>query len=195
MKEKEILRKRMLDMRRMLPPGETAERSRRIREHLFCTEEYKRAGTALVYVSTPDEVATDGIISRRLEERRKTAVPSLRKNRKIITPSLLESMDELSEGVFGIREPLEECIRPVGHSEIALVIAPGAAFDAAGGRVGLGGGYYDRLLSLLPRDAKVIALAFGFQVVDKVPAGPHDVPVDFVVTEEGVLRCRPKSRA
>lgn len=195
MKEKEVLRKRMLELRRGLSSGAIAERSRLIQEHLLGMDKYRNAATALIYVSTRDEVQTDEILSRRLGEGRKTAVPSLRKNKKIITPSLIESMDELSEGVFGIREPRPEYIRQAAPEEIALVIAPGAAFDLSGGRVGFGGGYYDRLLSLLPRESAVIALAFSFQVLESVPVCAHDVPVDFVVTEEGARRCRPQSRA
>ena len=67
------------------------------------------------------------------------------------------------------------------------MLVPGVAFDRDGRRLGYGGGYYDRLLPLLSRDATRIAGAFDLQIVDRVPAGPHDVAVDAIVTETQTL--------
>jgi len=70
-----------------------------------------------------------------------------------------------------------------------LVIVPGVAFDGAGGRLGRGGGYYDRLLEDLRRTtpaATVIGVCFACQRVDQVPRGSHDQIVDFVCTENGL---------
>ena len=60
---------------------------------------------------------------------------------------------------------------------------PGVTFDRTGRRLGYGGGYYDRLLPLLPAQAPRIAGAFHVQIVERVPAGPHDMTVDAIVTE------------
>lgn len=68
-----------------------------------------------------------------------------------------------------------------------LVLAPLLAFDMRGGRLGQGGGYYDRTLSALRRSGPVIAvgLAFAGQAVDEVPMAAHDEPLDGVLTEDG----------
>ena len=68
------------------------------------------------------------------------------------------------------------------------VIVPGAAFDIHGGRLGLGGGYYDRFL---PRavNAKKIALDYDFQLVDVLPTEFHDVTIDMVITTGRSVRC------
>jgi 5-formyltetrahydrofolate cyclo-ligase len=190
MKEKEILRKKILEARRAQPASESLEKSTIIQRRFLSLPEYKKAETILVYISMKDEAATDEIISRSLREGKRIAVPSLLKDRKSITPSLLTNPEkELIEGVFGIREPAEEFIRPVPPSEIDLAAVPGAVFDSTGGRIGFGGGYYDRLIPGLKPGARVIALAFSFQVVERVPVSPHDVNVDFVVTENGVIDC------
>jgi 5-formyltetrahydrofolate cyclo-ligase len=64
------------------------------------------------------------------------------------------------------------------------------AFDLAGRRLGYGAGYYDRLLPLLSPRAARVAGAFELQVVDRVPAAPHDVGVDTIVTELRTLALR-----
>ena len=61
------------------------------------------------------------------------------------------------------------------------MIVPGAAFDVSGGRLGLGGGYYDRFLPLAA-NAKKIAFAYGFQLVENLPLEPHDAKVDLILT-------------
>jgi 5-formyltetrahydrofolate cyclo-ligase len=67
---------------------------------------------------------------------------------------------------------------------------PGVAFDAACRRLGYGGGYYDRLLPLLPATAPRVAGAFDVQIVDAVPAAAHDLGVDCIVTESRTLHLR-----
>jgi 5-formyltetrahydrofolate cyclo-ligase len=84
---------------------------------------------------------------------------------------------------LGIPEP-EEGTPEVALDDIALLIVPGVAFDAAGRRLGFGGGYYDSVIGAA-RDAGAVAIgiAYDFQIVDECPAGPADVGVDAVVTD------------
>lgn len=93
-------------------------------------------------------------------------------------------------GRFGIPEPDV----PPGTEEVRagfdLVLVPGLAFDVGGRRLGRGHGYYDRFLSGLRPGTVTVGLAYARQVVPEVPVDPWDVPVDVVVTEEGVLRAR-----
>jgi 5-formyltetrahydrofolate cyclo-ligase len=63
------------------------------------------------------------------------------------------------------------------------VLVPGVAFDIEGARLGYGGGFYDRLLPLLPPDAHRIAGAFDVQVIEQVPVAAHDARVHRIVTE------------
>ena len=72
---------------------------------------------------------------------------------------------------------------PTGCPDLDLVVMPGVAFTEAGARLGHGKGYYDKYLASL-RDPKptTIALAFREQILDELPTGPHDVPVDLVLT-------------
>ena len=93
---------------------------------------------------------------------------------------------DIAPGYRGIPEPRPRCA-PIDFTAIDWVLVPGLAFDTEGRRLGYGGGYYDRLLPLLPPSAPRVAGAFEAQVVATVPTGPHDLVVDCIVTEERVL--------
>ncbi len=67
------------------------------------------------------------------------------------------------------------------------MLVPGVAFDAGFYRLGYGGGYYDRFLPRLRREALAVGVAFSLQVVDKLPRHAHDFRLDALVTERGML--------
>ena len=93
----------------------------------------------------------------------------------------------LVPGRFGLLEPPAGA-PAVPPESLDLVVVPGVAFDAGGGRVGFGGGFYDRTFGGGARRPPLIGLCFDLQVVARCPAGPTDVRVDAVVTESRVLR-------
>src|SRR5262249_42863523 len=97
---------------------------------------------------------------------------------------------DIGAGHRGVPEPLLHCPR-VEYGEIDFVLVPGVAFDHDGRRLGYGGGYYDRFLPLLsPLVARVVG-AFDLQIVDRVPAAPHDIAVRTIVTESRTIIVRP----
>lgn len=88
----------------------------------------------------------------------------------------------LYEAGFGTLAPSDLAPRAVPD----LMLVPLLGFDAAGTRLGYGGGYYDRTVAALKRKPLLIGLAFAAQQLEDIPREPHDVPLDAVVTEEGV---------
>ena len=95
--------------------------------------------------------------------------------------------DEMAPAVWGIAEPL--ATRAVVLPDIVLV--PLLAFDAAGHRLGYGGGFYDRTLAELRAIKPVVAVgvAFDEQRMDGVPHLDYDQPLDWVLTPSGPLKC------
>ncbi len=89
---------------------------------------------------------------------------------------------EIVPGYCGIPEPTLSCA-VVLPQDIDWVLVPGVAFDTAGRRLGYGGGFYDRLLPLFPSRTARVAGAFDLQLVERVPAAPHDLAIDTIVTE------------
>jgi len=95
--------------------------------------------------------------------------------------------DPLRDGVWGIAEPLPTA--PETEPDVMLV--PLLAFDAAGRRLGYGGGYYDRTLRALRarRTLAAVGLAFDEQEVDAVPGLDYDERLDWVLTPSGPRLC------
>jgi 5-formyltetrahydrofolate cyclo-ligase len=142
-----------------------------------------RAGVVALYVATPDEIDPSGVVPMLRERSIRTLFPRVRGERL----DLAEANDPhaLPGGFRGIREPTGPAI---DASVVDVVVLPGIAFDLDGGRLGQGGGHFDRLLPELPEDTVRIGLAFSCQVVPRVPREDHDEVVDIVVTDHAVHR-------
>lgn len=87
---------------------------------------------------------------------------------------------------FGYRQPVVDAPL-VTDDEIAAVLVPGLAFDRHGGRLGFGGGYYDRFLSRLDPSVLRIGVSDGF-IVERIPVDTFDVPMTHLATEIGVVK-------
>ncbi|QHT63012.1 5-formyltetrahydrofolate cyclo-ligase [Paenibacillus lycopersici] len=106
----------------------------------------------------------------------------------------IEAWDELMPGAYGIREPDPAAARRCGAGFVPdIVFVPGLAFDGDGGRLGYGGGYYDRFHERMAAAARLagveaplwIGLGYEAQQADAVPMDSHDMVVDGVITELG----------
>jgi 5-formyltetrahydrofolate cyclo-ligase len=93
---------------------------------------------------------------------------------------------------YGIKEPPKHypVIDPFSWEKgIVLSVTPGLAFDRKGGRLGRGGGYYDRFFNRCQENLLTLGVCFACQMVDQVPIESHDCPIGGVVTEEGIVPC------
>lgn len=183
---KRAIRASALATRRALTPEHVAHKSDAILQRLRSLSEFESARTILTYVSSKDnEVDTMPLIRGALEKNKPVAVPVAVPSTREMVWSELKSLDELEPSTFDILEPREQCLRPVQPAETDVAIVPGIAFDTACHRIGYGGGYYDRFLAAFR--GKRIALAYEVQIYDSIPAEPHDLPVDIIVTEDRTI--------
>ena len=134
-----------------------------------------------VYLASPQEIDLSPFIRKMLTAGDKVVAP--RWNGETYELAVLKSLDDahLRQGPMGIREPAGAEIVPPKEVEVWLL--PGLAFTRSGKRLGYGGGWYDRLLSEAPKDARKIGIAHVFQVVDDLPNEPHDVELTDVVDD------------
>jgi 5-formyltetrahydrofolate cyclo-ligase len=170
--------------------GNKQESSRQIVERLIALPEFLAAKTVSAYVSTAAEVQTHEFIERCWEQRKRVAVPCCLQGELHLFR--LDAMRDLVPRTLGILEPGAELRRNTERriypSQVDLFIVPGVAFDHAGGRLGHGKGYYDRLLGRATSTAHKIGLAFECQVIQQVPMGANDVFLNAVITEDAVHR-------
>lgn len=147
----------------------------RLKPHL------KEAQTIMAYYSLLDEVYTHQLINDLVAEGKTVLLP------KVLDSTTMElrrytGPHDLTEGTFGIMEPVGEPFTDYQLIDVALI--PGVAFDADGHRLGRGRGYYDRFLAshLSPLTSHLlIGVCFDFQKVDAVPYDANDIPVNMVI--------------
>jgi len=179
----------MTQRRNDLNPKEVIELSRKIEESLFSCEEFLSRKHILYYLSFGKEVSTDAMIMRSLLLHKKVYVPRIKKNTKKIEICEIKSLEtDFELNNFGIREPSGTCIRIVSPNRIDAVVTPGLAFDCSGGRIGSGGGYFDRLFVDFPDNSLSIGVAYSFQILNSLHQDSWDKKVQKVITEEGLLK-------
>jgi 5-formyltetrahydrofolate cyclo-ligase len=179
--QKAALRARLLAARARLSAEQRAEAARAIRDTLLSRPEVQMAGTIAAYYSVGAEPDTRGLVYALWKRGSYVVLPVLRADGDLDWASY-EGPDSLVPGPRGLREPGEP---PRGVGAVAradVVLVPALAVDQAGNRLGRGGGSYDRALARVGPLIPLIALIYDGELVDHVPAEPHDVPVRAVVS-------------
>lgn len=190
--KKKELRKKILALRDTLPLEERGKKSKSIHSRLFSLPEFVTAKTLAFYVSFKSEVLTGTMIREALSLGKAVVVPITDlANRRLKLSRIVDYTADLAPGTWGILEPKPDRIRLMSLKEVDLIITPGAAFDQKGYRMGYGGGFYDSLLKSVQERRPSVALAFELQMVEEVPVeSGHDEPVEIIITEERVIRCK-----
>jgi 5-formyltetrahydrofolate cyclo-ligase len=194
--EKRALRRAMAEQRDALAPAERAHMAARAADVFLELPEARMARIVAGFVSTRSEIDTEPLLD--LLRGRGIDVVLPRVSTGLIPPRLrfhrADKRSELVFGIFGLLEPRQDAPEVSAH-DIDLFMVPGLAFDRRGTRVGYGGGYYDELAAYVrahpeANNARFVGFAFDFQLLDACPTGEWDVPLDSVVTDERVVRCR-----
>lgn len=145
--------------------------------------------TVAAYASFDHEVNTDRLLAGLLARGFKLVLPVTDTQNRTMEFRSVENLQELTLSTYGICEPQHgpKCF----SSEIELYFIPGLAFDRKGNRLGRGGGYYDRYLSAIRPDAVKVGLAYQLQIDNALPVETHDLQVDLLITETGVIPVNP----
>lgn len=181
---KDTIRRMALARRARLDPADRSARGAAIVDRLLDLPEVAEADPILAFASVRSEVPTDRLIGAVLASGRTLLLPYVADDGSL-RAAPVTSLDDLRPGFAGIPEPRAR-LRLV-PADPAVIVVPGVAFDERGGRLGYGGGFYDRFLASAPPVPR-IGVCFEAQVFPEIPIEPHDERVDIVVTEERVLR-------
>ena len=185
METKQSIRKLILAKRESCSDEFVKSASRKITEKILGLDEYQKAETLLVYLDYRNETVTRYLIEEAWRMGKRIGVPKVRGVQMDFYE--IHSFEGLEPGSMGIPEPADTAGRIPVCPEDALVIMPGVAFDRSLHRIGYGGGYYDRFLSIHPGMTRMAA-AFDFQVLEEIPAGENDISPDLIVTENQIFR-------
>lgn len=182
------LRRHLRNCLLLLSDEQRKEKSRKACENLITTEPFQKASVVMMYLSLPHEVDTSEAILRAWQMGKTVAAPKISWQQRHMLPVAIHSLDGgFCTGVGGLRNPVDGV--PIPFAEIDFVVAPALGFDRDGNRLGRGGAYYDRFFANKELAAARCGLAFSEQIMASIPITDGDEPVDFLVTDEGVIDC------
>ena len=179
--DKKALRAEIKAKKRAMTEEQIAATSEALAQQLYAHPAYKEAKSIFGYLSYNQEVRTMPMLEQAQKDGKRVAVP------KVIGDTMifiwLDDLSRIELGYCNIPEPIDN--GPEAVDETALVMMPGLAFDPTGRRCGYGGGFYDRYLEQHP-DHPTLAMCYGFQMFNELETDPHDIPVNYVLSQEVV---------
>jgi 5-formyltetrahydrofolate cyclo-ligase len=179
---KAALRLKARAARSALGEAARAEAAAEAARHFFAKVPLRDDEIIAFYWPIREELDVKPLLGRLVDRGQPVCLPVVRGEDQPLDMRLWEAGTPLYPAGFGTLAPAEDAPRVVPH----VVIMPLLGFDAAGTRLGYGGGYYDRTLATLDPAPRIVGVAFAAQELAHIPRAPHDRPLDAVVTENGV---------
>ena len=179
------MRRDLLARRRAMGTEQRTLAAEAIAMHALATPAVSRAKRVACYLSMPSEPGTGPLISRLLILGVEVIIPLSLPDRTLDWVTY-DPAEAVVPTALGIPEHGGEPIGAAALESCDLIFTPAVAVDHAGHRLGRGAGYYDRALTGVR--APLCALVFTHELLPEVPHEPHDVPVQMVVTPDGLFR-------
>ena len=189
---KKELRRRFRTIRKELGEAGRSAIDARIEANLVSLPEFSEMDVLLAYLDFGPEVRTRGIIQRAWDAGKTVALPWCVPGTHEMRWFIITSFDDLVRSSLGVEEPVpnDETEQLLGTGERMIALVPGLTFDAAGYRLGYGGGFYDTFLAKF--DGVSVGLCreaqFSNNLVAEGIIDAHDLPAQLVVTEEHIIR-------
>ena len=180
--EKHAIRQQFREQRRSLTPDTVEAAGRAVQAQCLALRAYKTAVSVIGYIADENEVPATAVLEHASRSGRKLYLPHSSGGVVLwhLGASLIVRRGGVLEPTWGVPE----------HPDIpALALVPLVAWDRYGGRLGRGGGFYDRLFAGLTTGITRVGLAFEFQEYAELPRDPWDVSLDYVITERRLVRC------
>ena len=188
--QRNLLRQEILAKRRQLTAKESAQAGLSILKTIMQMNVFKRTVNVASYISLSGELCTQDM-NEYFMTRHHLCLPYMVTGQKgKMDFYSFKKGDELVENRFHILEPKNQPENLVLEDKIDVIVVPLVAFDNKGNRMGMGGGYYDRMLKKGRKDCLVIGVAYEFQQVDKLLVEEWDMPMDIVITEKNCYEFR-----
>ncbi len=188
-KTKESIRNQILRWRAELTPDWITERSRNIVDLFMKLDEFEEAETVCLYMAIAGEVRLDRVIQECWNQGKRVLVPAYRKESGDYGFKAVNKNTNIMPGLWDVPEPNTDEWSVVDSAKTCIAV-PGVAFDDAGGRVGHGKGYYDRLLTFTKEQTNCtkVGVCFDFQRVATLPSEEWDIGMDIILSESRITR-------
>ena len=199
--QRQTIRQQMREQRLLLSPQQQLLAARKLSALLITQPWFQRAQNIAIYLAHDGEIDPRVFADKALYRKKMCHLPSLHPIKK--NHLWFADYDgPRSKNKYGIEEPDAKRNQMLNAQQLDVVLLPLVAFDPQGGRLGMGGGYYDRTFAFLNREVnkgmnnkansstqkpKLIGLAHHFQQVPQLPVESWDVPLDAIVTDEQVI--------
>jgi 5-formyltetrahydrofolate cyclo-ligase len=182
---KKELRKALIEKRKQLPLKEVEELSviinNRIKEN-FNLDEIE---VLAFYYPFNQEVNVLPLIEALLNQNKIVVLPKVT-SKTTMSFYKIDSLNDVSRSQFGVYEPTTNQLVP--QDEIEIMFIPGVGFNSKGYRLGYGAGYYDRYL--INHAFNTVGVCFDFQITEEFEVDAHDIPLDFIISENRLLQCQ-----
>lgn len=184
--EKPKLRQIFLKKRLALSSHDVDDKSRQICKNIKTLSQIENKNVIACYLAVNNEPDLRDVINDFLKAKKNVVLPAFFRTSKSYKFVKLSSFENLDFGPYQIPQPSK--LTPIDPDKIELVFLPGIAFSPDGSRLGYGKGVYDKLLS--DTSALKIGVAYDLQVIDNFEGEPHDIKVDYLVTEKGITKTK-----
>lgn len=185
--DKKQLRKEVISMRDALSAAERDFKAEIIIKKLVATELYQKADHIMLFAAFGSELNLLPLIETIIKSGKHAYLPVVDKRINRILPIEVHSLADLKPGTYGIPEPSPDNYLESTPDFLDLIITPAVAFDNDKYRIGYGAGYYDRFFASLRKDIIKIGVGFDEQLILEVPREPHDIQLNYVLTDKRFL--------
>jgi 5-formyltetrahydrofolate cyclo-ligase len=187
------LRAQLRARRRALSPSERAQLSHRVARQADAALHLQAGARIALYAALPHELDALPLIELARARGCRIYLPRIDRARASRGMRFLEMRGPMRRNRLGIEEPTHSGAA-IGARWLELVFLPLVGFDRSGLRLGTGGGFYDRAFAFRQlrrvwHAPRLVGLAYSFQELAHLEAAAHDVRMDAVVTERGMIRC------
>ncbi|SHO50178.1 5-formyltetrahydrofolate cyclo-ligase [Anaerocolumna xylanovorans] len=178
---KNEVRQEIKGKKEKLTKEQIAAKSEIITKYFTALTEYRNCSQIILYAAFNQEVNTLPLINQALKDGKKVALPKVMG--KDIEFFYIESFNDTGISSLGIPEPDIQNKIELLTDTVNVILVPGLAFDMEGNRIGYGKSYYDAYFAAHKAEFLKIAFAYDFQVYESIPREPHDVKIDFIITD------------
>jgi 5-formyltetrahydrofolate cyclo-ligase len=190
--DRKTLRRALRARRRAVTAAERKANAQLIAHHVDCWLHLRPSWRVALYAALPEELDATPLIELARTRGCRVYLPRIDRHTLGRKMQFVEMRDRHRSNRLGISEP--QGMQIIGARWLDVVFLPLVGFDARGVRLGTGGGYYDRAFAFRRwrtawHTPQLIGLAYSFQQVEAITQAAHDVLMDAVVTEKGVIRC------